>query len=164
MFLDFGSARISVENAHVFEEESLDLMCETNDTQHAQMYMYLCKDGVGISKRKVHSNEKIVFTVTQVKKGKSGHYSCVYSTKEYNHGDVRSTRNDNSINIQVKDIYSKIFLLFFVVNVGYLPWQIETGKISSGEFLREISGEISQRRILYFLINLILAFQISIIF
>lgn len=105
--LDFGSARISVENAHVFEGKSMNLTCETDETQHAHkaMYMYLCKDGVGISKRKVHSYEEKVFTVTHVRKEDTGRYSCVYSTKEYDLRDVWST-NKNSVIIQVEGNYS----------------------------------------------------------
>lgn len=82
---DVFSGRIFATHKVISEDSDLNLRCSIlgADKQY-QHYIYLCKDGVGILKKKQKLGEpEIRLTVQHVSQSHSGSYSCVYSKSDY---------------------------------------------------------------------------------
>lgn len=63
--------------------------------------MYLCKDGLGIMKRKLKQDPTdVMFTISRVSFNDSGNYSCVYSMHDHPLTSV-TKKGVKTIHIQV---------------------------------------------------------------
>ncbi|XP_047678544.1 basement membrane-specific heparan sulfate proteoglycan core protein-like [Tachysurus fulvidraco] len=91
-------ARIESTETSVTKGETLKLTCTfTKILNCAQVYVYLCVNGIGNSKKQVNcSNRNISTTFHLIVSENSVNYSCVYSVSNYNVSEVRNT-GENSI-------------------------------------------------------------------
>lgn len=99
--VDFGVGQICIRNPVVSEGGRGEFDCIVLRTEHQKtLFMYLCKDGIGVHTEPVQDNGTAHFTVTQFTKEDSGRYSCVYSVKRHPFTSVRAT-NENAAIIYV---------------------------------------------------------------
>lgn len=88
----------------VSEGRDLILRCNPygNDGKPGlDLYMYLCKDGLGfLRKRQKKSEIDVMFTIEGVTLSNSGNYSCVYSSNQYSPSNI-AMLGVNSIEILV---------------------------------------------------------------
>lgn len=82
---DIHSAKIFTNQRTVRENSELTLRCSTfGSTKDTLAYFYLCKDGLGIIKKRVKQDQAdAMFTISRVSLNDSGNYSCVYSTHDH---------------------------------------------------------------------------------
>ncbi|XP_044063650.1 uncharacterized protein LOC122881459 [Siniperca chuatsi] len=99
---DIFPARILAHQKTISERSDLYVTCSTfGSKKHTRVHVYLCKDGVGISKKiqKQDQNDS-TFIIQRVDLRQSGNYSCVYSIRNYSLSQVNK-RGDNIIQILV---------------------------------------------------------------
>ncbi|XP_027015092.2 uncharacterized protein LOC113650780 [Tachysurus fulvidraco] len=91
-------ARIESTETSVRKGETLKLTCTFTKSQNcAQVYVYLCVNGIGNSEKQVNCNNTTVSTTFHlIVSENSVNYSCVYSVSNYNVSEVRYT-GENTI-------------------------------------------------------------------
>lgn len=100
---DIFPAKILVPQKIVTENSDFSVTCSTFGfkKQPEVVYVYLCKDGLGIqSLIQKQDVTDTTFTLSQVAIQNSGNYSCVYSKNQYSPSEV-TKRGDNVISILV---------------------------------------------------------------
>lgn len=99
---DISPGKIFAKHKVISEGSDLNIKCSTFSFQKSSpLYLYLCKDGLGISKKRQKEGEiDIIFTIQRVNLYHSGSYSCVYSPREYSTSQVAKT-GKNTIEILV---------------------------------------------------------------
>lgn len=111
--LDFEVANISVRKTHIFVGDNMSIICAVSETQTEKpLYMYLCKNGAGVSMKIAQAKEEVNFTFNQVRREDSGNYSCVYSTKECHPGNISLTH----------EIYTTIQVTGNIILIG-VTWE-----------------------------------------
>ncbi|KAL2077407.1 hypothetical protein ACEWY4_026911 [Coilia grayii] len=97
---DFLVANIFI-SPTVSKGDDVEVKCAVSEREsQTPVYMHLCKNVTVVKMKRVPESGVASFTLTQVTREDSGNYSCVYSTKDYSNGTVRSTHK-NSAFIQV---------------------------------------------------------------
>ncbi|KAI4901535.1 hypothetical protein NFI96_033138, partial [Prochilodus magdalenae] len=97
-------AKITAAQSSLRQGENLTLTCSTTVNQScAEVYVYLCLNGIGKISRTVTCSINLVtetFLLTNVKQEDSGNYSCVYSTSNHSLSEVNKT-GGNTVRINV---------------------------------------------------------------
>ncbi|XP_027015178.2 uncharacterized protein LOC113650820 isoform X2 [Tachysurus fulvidraco] len=112
-------ARIESTETSVTKGETMKLTCTFTKIQNcAQVYVYLCVNGIGNSKKQVNcSNRNISTTFHLIVSENSVNYSCVYSVSNYNVSEVRYT-GENTIFVQVPEKGFGFWTLIIGVSVA----------------------------------------------
>ncbi|XP_049335962.1 uncharacterized protein LOC111193427 isoform X6 [Astyanax mexicanus] len=99
------SGMITETQRSVREGEDLTLTCRITVTLTcAELYVYLCLNGIGKQVMSVSCSiysTSTTFLLSKVKHEHSGNYSCVYSTHNYSLSEVRKA-GENTVFIQVQ--------------------------------------------------------------
>ncbi|XP_041931231.1 uncharacterized protein LOC121694892 isoform X2 [Alosa sapidissima] len=135
----FHPANIYAKPTNVSEGQNVTIKCSllgvTSSTPHKDINMYLCKDGIGVCMELLSSKKDATFIFPDVTQQDSGSYSCVYSDRKVNAGEVRAT-GANTVFIQVHQIQVHSqpesapwplfkFILFLIA--GLLAWVSSLG-------------------------------------
>lgn len=98
------SAKITGIETFVTKEDDLTLTCTFTKIQNCtRVYVYLCFNRIGKSKKQVDSNNTTIsttFILSNVSEKSVGNYSCMYSESNYSLSEVISTE-ENTIFVQV---------------------------------------------------------------
>ncbi|KAM9481105.1 uncharacterized protein Hap1MRO34_008892 isoform 2-T2 [Clarias gariepinus] len=101
---DLLPATIKAPKTSVKKEETLTLSCTFKKYKNCtQVYVYLCFNGIGNSKKQVICSDVIIsttFDFSDISEKNSGNYSCVYSASNYSLSEVNTT-GENTIFVQI---------------------------------------------------------------
>ncbi|KAG9275851.1 alpha-1B-glycoprotein-like [Astyanax mexicanus] len=117
------SGMITETQRSVREGEDLTLTCRITVTLTcAELYVYLCLNGIGKQVMSVScsiNSTSTTFLLSKVKHEHSGNYSCVYSTHNYSLSEVRKA-GENTVFIQVQGPQWLINLIRLLCSVGVI--------------------------------------------
>ncbi|KAM9481108.1 uncharacterized protein Hap1MRO34_008892 isoform 5-T5 [Clarias gariepinus] len=100
---DLLPATIEAPKTSVKKEETLTLSCTFKKYKNCtQVYVYLCFNGIGNSKKQVICSDVIISTTFDLSEKKSGNYSCVYSAFNFSLSEVNTT-GENTIFVQIRN-------------------------------------------------------------
>ncbi|KAG9275854.1 hypothetical protein AMEX_G8090 [Astyanax mexicanus] len=74
---------------------------------HKDVFMYLCRNGVGVMMEPQGKNREYTFNMRRVSVEDSGNYSCVYSINLHNLEDVKSS-GGRTIHVRITDFASAV--------------------------------------------------------
>ncbi|KAI4902627.1 hypothetical protein NFI96_008878 [Prochilodus magdalenae] len=104
---DFQSAKIFA-NPHVEVGGNIKLKCHIFDGSKSSdhVYMYLCKNGVGVTMEPLGKRNEHTFILRNISVQDSGNYSCVYSLNKYSLNNVRAS-GQKTVQVQVTELFQR---------------------------------------------------------